>query len=746
MKTTKRTGFALMGLLLMPLCALAAEQWEVFETSFTSGKHYDNPFTDVEVDVVFEVGDKKWVVPAFWAGGDQWTVRFAPPEVGEYSYQATATDKSNKGLNTAEQTLKVTAYTGPNPLYRHGKIEVSESGRHFQHADGTPFFWLGDTWWKCLAKRLNWEGFQELAADRKKKGFSVVQIVAGPYPDEDAFEEMWKNEGGWPYHTRDYKQLNPEYWNYADRRLLHLIDSELVPAIVGAWGRRDCDAMRVAGVDGLKRHWRYLIARYGAYPVMWILGGELPEETKAGKGSWAEVASYLRSIDPYQHPLTCHTGYARKLDKDDVPVIGFDMVGGGGHDENRQTMEIVSTAYAIKPPMPVLIGETCYEGHMQQGFGDVQRRVFWQSILSGAAGHTYGAAGIWHASVEGDPGCASSGFGGRRTYDWTTWREGMNYPGASQVGLGRKLLLRYPWHHFTPHPEWAEQGSFAAGIPGEVRFIYQPRRGIYNWKGPIVKQLETDITYSAYYFDPATGRCFDAGIVEAKGAARSGLTANIDGHTEAILFADTFDKNAVGAVKTGDASAWRDYGSATKRRDGQLLGAPNMLTINEKLAGKDMMVSAGARSDAEAGLVLRFQDPDNYVVAFYSPQFKGVAIHDRRNGKWGEALGKVATPGIGPNIQLTAAVSGDYAAFVISDGKKTWRTPAVRIANSSSGKTGLWFYQIGKEQAFENFEVSKTTFQPKRSGESGKPELVDVKLPDLPSPQDWVVVLEKVTP
>ncbi len=171
-----------------------------------------------------------------------------------------------------------------------------------------------------------------------------------------------------------------------------------------------------------------------------------------------------------------------------------------------------------------------------------------------------------------------------------------------------------------------------------------------------------------------------------------------------------------------------------------------MLTINEKLSGKDMMVSARAKSDAEAGLVLRFHDPDNYLVAFYSPQFKGIAIHDRRNGEWGEALGKVETPGIGPNIQLTAAVSGDYAALVISDGKKTWRTPAVKISNSTPGKTGLWFYQIGKEQAFENFEVSETTFQPKRSEEPGKPELVDVRLPDLPSPQDWVVVLEKVTP
>ncbi|MCP5515697.1 MAG: hypothetical protein H7A45_00385, partial [Verrucomicrobiales bacterium] len=35
-----------------------------------------------------------------------------------------------------------------------------------------------------------------------------------------------------------------------------------------------------------------------------------------------------------------------------------------------------------------------------------------------------------------------------------------------------------------------EADCHAAGIPGEVRFIDQPQRGIYNWKGTVVKQVE----------------------------------------------------------------------------------------------------------------------------------------------------------------------------------------------------------------------------------------------------------------
>jgi hypothetical protein len=156
------------------------------------------------------------------------------------------------------------------------------------------------------------------------------------------------------------------------------------------------------------------------------------------------------------------------------------------------------------------------------------------------------------------------------------------------------------------------------------------------------------------------------------------------------------------------------------------------------------MVSVDAHSHAEAGIVLRFHDPDNYLVAFYSPHYKGIAIHDRRGGDWGEALGLVKTPRIGPDIRLTAAVSGEYAALVVSDGRETWRTPAVKIRNTTAGKAGLWFYQIGDQQAFDNFEVSGTTFKPKQAKEPGKAESADFAMPDLPSPQDWVLVLERI--
>jgi hypothetical protein len=714
-----------------------AQQWVAFETSFTSTRRYEKPFLDVQVDVAFRCGHKEWLVPAFWAGSNRWTVRFAPPVQGDYTFEVKCSDPTNRMLPASPQHLRVTAYKGDNPLLKHGFVRVAADRRHFEHADETPFLWLGDTWWKCLCKRLTWEGFQELTADRRAKGFNVVQIVCGPYPDEGFLKPSLANEGGLPYESARFERVNPKYFDYADRRIKHLVDAGIAPAIVGAWGRGDCDSMAAVGPEGLKRHWRYLVARYSAYPVFWILGGEIPNETKWGEGPWAEVATYLRSIDPYRHPLTCHTGGGRRGAPGDIYVIDFDMVGGS-HDERvavaPETLAILTTARAKEPPMPVLVGETCYEGHMQQGFGDVQRRIFWQNLLSGAAGHTYGAAGVWHAGVEGDPGCASAAFGGRKVYDWTTWKEGMGYPGSIQLGLCKRLFEHYPWSRFEPHPEWAP-GCFAAGIPGEVRFIYQPRRGIYDWGGPVVRNLEPGVTYHVFYFDPATGRRFEQGTVTYGGTT----VPPFQSHTKPLLFGDRIDGP--------DSAAWKDYGAPTHWEGGRLIAGKGTVTVADKVSARDLMVSADANSDAEAGIILRFHDADNYLVALYSPLLKSIFLHDRRNGQWGEMLGKVELPEVGPRIQLVAAARGPYAALVLKDGPRTYSTPVVKVANTTAGKSGLWLFQIGERQEFGNFAVSATPFDPPKGADEGNSAHViwtdEYHAPDLPSPQDWVLVLDR---
>ena len=508
----------LAALTITPATAVAVEANQVAEVALVSGKTYANPFMDAQLDAVVTQPDGTQLrVPGFWAGGSDWRFRYASNKVGTHTWRAECSDTTDSGLHGVTGSLTVTASTSTNPLFLHGPIHVAADQRHFEHADGTPFLWFGDTWWKGLCKRLTWDGFQQLTADRKTKGFNVVQIVCGVYPDEATFQTSWENEGGKPYTTTDFSVVNPSYFQYADRRIQCLADAGIVPAMVGSWGRSDCDAMALVGVAGLERHWRNLVARYGAYPVVWIVAGEIDPGAKCGQGSWGQVATYLRGIDPYHRPVTCHPNNGLGRPSSSGVVIDYDMVGGShAAPTTDTTLSWFRNAYAMSPPMPVLCGETGYDHHMQQNFQDIQRYVFWMYMLSGAAGHTYGAGGIWHAGVHGDHG--NWGYSGGQPYDWTPWALGMNYPGSTQLGLGKKLLERYPWSKFEPHPEWTSVG-FAAGAPNGVRFIYIPNRGIYNWSGITVNNLLPGVPYATFFFDPASGRRFDQGLVTPTGSS-----------------------------------------------------------------------------------------------------------------------------------------------------------------------------------------------------------------------------------
>ncbi|MFH1085245.1 MAG: DUF5060 domain-containing protein, partial [Chloroflexota bacterium] len=190
------------------------------EWAYSSGVAYADPFNQVQLDVLITDAQGHTLrVPAYWAGGVEWRVRWAPPRTGAYTCRSVCSDAANADLHGQECALDVAPYQGDYPLLRHGRLRVSADGRYLEHGDGTPFFWLGDTWWLGFTQRLRWpDEFQLLAADRAAKGFSVIQIVAGLYPDMPAYDPRGFNEAGHPWEP-DYARLNPAYFDMADLRI-----------------------------------------------------------------------------------------------------------------------------------------------------------------------------------------------------------------------------------------------------------------------------------------------------------------------------------------------------------------------------------------------------------------------------------------------------------------------------------------------------------------------------------------------
>jgi len=451
---------------------LKTEANVMVELTFHAAWLYEDPFNQVTLDVIFrDPAGHELRVPAFWAGTNVWKARYASPVEGTHVFRSECSEKQDRGLSGISGKLRITPYHGTNLLYVHGPLRVAEDCRHLEYADGAPFFWLGDTWWMGLCSRLRWpEDFQRLAADRKAKGFNVIQIVTGLYPDMHPFDPRGANETGFPWAT-NYTTIRPEYFDAADERLQYLVDQGFTPCLFGAWGHY----IAAMGIRKTEQHWRYLIARYGAWPVVWCAAGEanlpwygvkgFPYDDRQQAAQWSEVMRYIRQADPFHRLLTVHpTGIHRFSSRnvaDDPDLLDIDILQTphGRREAVAETIKTIRESYGENRVVPVINAEASYEWLEAAGrpiATEWTRRMFWLCMMNGAAGHTYGANGIWQVNRRGKPhGPSPTASSPPNGYGAIPWDEAMDLPGSSQVALGKMLFEQYPWAEFRPHREWA---------------------------------------------------------------------------------------------------------------------------------------------------------------------------------------------------------------------------------------------------------------------------------------------------
>ncbi len=492
------------------------EAGRVAEVAFASTKARPDPFNQVEVDVVFTAPDGADLrVPAFWAGGRTWKVRYSSRIVGAHRFRSESSDADDQALHGVEGVVEVVPYTGGNPLLRRGPIRIADDRHHFAYADGTPFFWLGDTWWMGFADRLAFpDDFAKLADDRVTKGFNVVQIVAGLYPDMPAFDPRGRNEAGFPWEP-DYARINPSYFDEADRRVAFLADRGIVPCVVGAWGYH----LPWLGEAKMKRHWRNLVARWGAYPVVWCASGEttMPfylsktrdQDVERQKKSWTEILGYIHEIDPFHRLVTCHPARTARESVTDPTVLDFDMQQTGHGTPPQGHAALASGGWNAKPTMPVISGEARYEAleiNPTLTAADA-RQAFWSHMIAGGcAGGTYGANGIWQINRQDKPyGNSPAG----NNWGTTPWDVAMNLPGSAQVAAAARFVTTIPgWSRFEPRPDlvaWADPAENApaplcVAEPDGTRLVYILKPGPVRLSG-----LPAGATFELRWFDPVAG-------------------------------------------------------------------------------------------------------------------------------------------------------------------------------------------------------------------------------------------------
>jgi len=441
----------------IPTFQTSRHQW--IDIPFQSTSTYENPFNEIELDLTFTCPTgKKITIPAFWQGDNHWCIRFSSSEIGKHPWVTRCSDQSNTGLHAITGIVHVTANDSQNPLIHHGAIRVADDQRHFAYQDGTPFFWLGDTWWMGLTKRLAWPtDFQTLTQNRQVLGFNVVQIVAGLYPDMGAFDERGLSETGFAW-MPDFTSINPAFFDEADLRIQYLVSQGITPCILGCWGYY----IEWMGVEKMKRHWRYMMARWGALPVIWTASGEQtmpwylhPESEKIKvkqtlKENWTEVIRYIHTLNGYERLITTHPMTSARESVNDPHLLNFEMqqTGHGNHTQIHANMAL--TGWDTKPTMPVISAEARYEAlQITPPVKSVDvRQAFWAHLInSGVAGHTYGANGIWQVNLTNQPfGNSPNG------HNWGTlsWQAAIELPVAKQLSIAKSLLSRLTWHQLQP--------------------------------------------------------------------------------------------------------------------------------------------------------------------------------------------------------------------------------------------------------------------------------------------------------
>jgi hypothetical protein len=524
--------------------------WVPHEIRFQIEGSPIDPYYDVDASVLFNLpSGRQKRIPAFWSGGQTWCARFAPSSVGRHSYRVSVA--GDQSTPHPEGQFEVVPYRGSNALFRHGPIRVHASRRYLCHQDGEPFFWLADTWWYGATGRCRWpEDFQFLVEDRAGKGFTAIQMVVGIPPEIAATDPEAANEGGPPFFGT-WDRVNPDYFDYVDRRVACLVNSGLVPCIVGGWGHH----IDWAGTRALTHFWEYLVARYAAYPVIWCLSGETdwfpglgssslagsvsalvpsrirgsrvwaalrdrlvpaaqvgqPQSLRERRQRWEHVGQALSAADPSHHPLTTHPlpgGYAHET-VNNAPWLDVTSIQSG-HSEQvvNQMVTAILEARHLAPRRPIINMEPWYEGILGRFWGERQRYAFWMCVLAGAAGHTYGANGVWQMSTSSDDFLGHWGE--------ADWRAAYAFVGSSQLGAARAFLEALPWWELEPCVDWItphwgakrEDMPLTAAAGGDLVLVYFPatRRGF----DAVLRNLEAGREYQSFWFDTRSGEILEA--------------------------------------------------------------------------------------------------------------------------------------------------------------------------------------------------------------------------------------------
>lgn len=432
---------------------MSAHPWREVEIMLSAEREYANPYTDVDVWADFTHTDgTKLHRPAFWDGGQCWKIRFASPLEGSWNWRSFC---SSEDAGLADQTGEIAceAAATTNRFYGHGFWRMSPGGRSLVHADGRPALLVGDTAW-ALPWRASEEQCQIYAADRQAKGFNAALLMS-VQPDMHAHGPRDRSaDEGFDVGFEDLSsghlnKLNPSYFQFFDRLSAILVEHEIVLVLQPVFFGYGWKGLSVAGPvvppAEYARYCRYLVARYGARPAIYLVGGD-------GSGYEPQVAAGGEEIerwDAYAQPTGIHyRPHADNRAHQDASWLDFQWCQTGHSGEHMP--ERVADMWRNTPSKAVANGEPTYEHGGQRGraAGWWQGHEAWSNLCAGGTmGVVYGAGSMWQWRLHADePGLADFFLA-----EGAGWREALDFEGSRYVGLIGRIFDGLPFADMQPN-------------------------------------------------------------------------------------------------------------------------------------------------------------------------------------------------------------------------------------------------------------------------------------------------------
>jgi hypothetical protein len=257
---------------------------------------------------------------------------------------------------------------------------------------------------------------------------------------------------------------------------------------------------------------RYQNARWGAYHVVWLLGGDGCYERDGLMEKFRHIGQAVFG-DRHDRLVTLHPCGQTWIGEDYRHESWFDFIGyqSGHGDSDEQVRWLVqgppAAQWANDSVLPVINLEPNYEGHpayqSKNSFTayHVRRASYWSLLVSPPAGVTYGNNEIWNWGEAPGPSENHPNVGTVQA-----WRQGVTTEGIGQMTILRAFFEQLRWIELEPAPDLlsrqpgnANPNHFIAAAQttdGAQAVLYLPTGGLVELTRAFSK---------ARWFDPRNG-------------------------------------------------------------------------------------------------------------------------------------------------------------------------------------------------------------------------------------------------